>query len=255
MRSFFGFQNVAEVFATGGGDSEQGNARYPAGPLEAELRDQLGDALMSSALRPVAVVSCDFGTGLPVLFRGGGLDPGSVGDPMMRIAARATSAGPTYFQPLSYRDSTRTTRSLVDGGLVANDPGFVGFTEALGLLRGAGREKDDVLLVSLGTGQPDPKTAPEQDAVPQLMDRRSWPQLAPAVLQAMSGGGGELMREQMRQVLGDRYIRMQTVLLPGTEHAMDNVRPENIAALRRTAEKLIVESASVFDRLAATLPH
>ena len=70
IQHFLGYQNIRRGSGPLGGDSVQGNARYPAGPLEAELKEQLGDALMSQALRPIAVVSCEFDSGSPEVFRG-----------------------------------------------------------------------------------------------------------------------------------------------------------------------------------------
>lgn len=129
MKHFMGWGNVAKVAAPLGGQGAQGNARYPAGPLEAELKAQLGDAMMSSALRPIAIVACDLDRGTPLVFRGGGLPQGVLGDTQMRHVARATSAGPTFFSALQYRDAQQVNRQCVDGGLVANDPAMVGFAE------------------------------------------------------------------------------------------------------------------------------
>ncbi len=70
---FMGFENTRRLGAVTGGAGTQGNARYPAEPLEAELRSQFGDTLMSQALRPVAVVSCDLDRADPLIFVGGGI--------------------------------------------------------------------------------------------------------------------------------------------------------------------------------------
>ena len=55
--------------------TEPGEPLDPA-PLEAELADRLETTAMSGALRPAVAVSCDATVRRPVLFRGGGLDPG-----------------------------------------------------------------------------------------------------------------------------------------------------------------------------------
>jgi patatin-like phospholipase/acyl hydrolase len=247
IKNFLGYQNIAKTFAPFGGHGKQGNSRYPSGPLEKELREQLGDARMSSAVCPVIVVSCDFATGRPLVFRGGGLPQAPLGDATMVEAARATSAGPTFFPPLVHQGFT-----CVDGGLVANDPAFVAYTEATELQRQAGR-KEDMLLVSLGTGMKEPNRPSELDDVPQLVDHRVWPQLLPAVTQAMSNGAGEALRQGLTKILGERYVRIQTVILPEANHAMDDVRPANVDALKRTGSELVRKSADALKRLASLL--
>jgi len=204
--------------------------RDPA-PLEAELADRLGTAAMSNALRPVVAVSCDAGARRPVLFRGGGLDPGPVGDAPMVRAALASSAFPGVFPPVRHVGADGVARSCVDGGLIAADPGLVAYAEALAL--GGGEE---VLLVSLGTGIGPPEATGDHDAVA----------LATAA-------GPELVRDSLRLALGDRYARLQTPLAFGAVRAFDDASPANLEALRLTAEDLVARERPRLERLARLL--
>lgn len=254
FKHFMGYENIAKTFApTGGGRGGQGNARYPAEPLEEHLRSEVGEVLLSQAVRPVVVVSCDLARQEPLLFCGGGLNQAQMGDVPMWKAARATSAGPTFFPAIGVRDVGGVVRECVDGGLVANDPAFVAYTEALSLLVSRGRSNDEVLLVSLGTGMAPKGEPPEVDDVAQLIDRRSWLTLAPQLLGAMSSSGGELMRQQLSQVLGARYVRFQTQLQFGAVHAMDDIRSENLERLRLTGEQMVQASAPALERLVPLL--
>jgi len=131
LANWLGYPNIKKLAASGGGGSKQGNARYPAEPLERLLQSQYGDRRMSQALRPVSVVSCDIDRNLPVVFQGGGLDTSDLGDALMWMAARATSAGPTYFQPLKYQTPAGRVIRCSDGGLVANDPALLAYTGAV----------------------------------------------------------------------------------------------------------------------------
>ena len=69
-------------------------------------------------------------------------------------AALATSAAPTFFpaHTFEYFDSlsqtTNTLTNLVDGGIFANNPAMIGFSEAIALDRPVGSLK----ILSLGTG-------------------------------------------------------------------------------------------------------
>jgi predicted acylesterase/phospholipase RssA len=204
--------------------------RDPA-PLEAELADRLGTAAMSNALRPAVAVSCDAGARRPVLFRGGGLDPGPVGDAPMVRAALASSAFPGVFPPVRHVGADGVARSCVDGGLIAADPGLVAYAEALAL--GGGEE---VLLVSLGTGIGPPEATGDHDAVA----------LATAA-------GPELVRDSLRLALGDRYARLQTPLAFGAVRAFDDASPANLEALRLTAEDLVARERPRLERLARLL--
>ena len=211
--------------------AEPGEPRDPA-PLEAELADRLGTATMSDALRPAVAVSCDAGARRPVLFRGGGLDPGPVGDAPMVRAALASSAFPGLFPPVRHVGADGVARSCVDGGLIAADPGLVAYAEALAL--GAGEE---VLLVSLGTGiGPPPEATGDHDAVA----------LAAAA-------GPELVRDSLRLALGERYARLQAPLGHGAVRAFDDATPGNLEALRLTAEDLVARERARLERLARLL--
>ncbi len=213
------------------GGGEPGSARDP-GPLRAELRERLGDVAMSAALRPVLAVSCDADRRLPVVFRGGGLDAGPLGDASMARVALASSAFPGVFPAVAHTGADGVGRRCVDGGLVANDPALVAFAEARA--RGAGEE---VLLVSLGTGAaPTPDPDPEPD---------------PAAL--MAAAAPELVRDALRRILGGRYVRLQAPLGHGAARAFDDARPANLEALRRTAEDLVAREAGPLVELAAVL--
>ncbi|HWC14127.1 MAG TPA: patatin-like phospholipase family protein [Actinomycetota bacterium] len=248
MKRFMGTGNIRKVFAPFGGDRSQGNARYPPGPLEHELQEQFGSVLMSHALRPVIGVSCDFATQKPLIFRGGGLTQGELGDAQMWHVARASSAGPTFFPPFRYRDTVGVSHECVDGGLVANDPAIVGLTEALAMRQLDPRRQDEILLVSIGTGHKAGRQ-PEMDDVVQLADQRTWLQIAPRLAGTLSSAGGELLREQLSRAMGSRYVRLQTTLEFGAMHAMDNVSPANLEALRQTGEHLVQASRAKIDKL------
>lgn len=250
FKHFMGYQNVAKITAgTGGHAAGQGNARYPVGPLERRLAETFGDMPMSSAVCGVAVVTCDVDTGEPIVLAGGGIgEEDHMGAILMREAARATSAAPTYFQPM-----TILGRRLVDGGLVANDPALLGFATAASLLTMAGRTLSEMLLVSLGTGQPATTAGNDDGTVQQLVDTRSWIQLAGPLANAFRASPGAFMRDQLMIALGERYLRYQLTLPAGVNPAMDDARPANIAALVTTADDYIRANHEAFDDLARVL--
>jgi len=232
-KSALGWGNIARVFSGTGGGKKQGNARYPVGPLEAELDQQFGDARMSQALRPVAVVSCDLARSEHLLFCGGGLPQGDLGDPSMRVVARATSAAPTFFREQPLRDLQGRDRQCVDGGLVANDPSIVGYmvAEMLGATNQGG-----VVLISLGTGK---APVPEGEDIAQITINAPWWKLASPVVKSIWGTPGDLHRQLLTNLSHVNYIRVQPPLGFGALAAMDRATRDNIDALKRTGEDFV----------------
>ncbi len=216
------------IFADGGDPDAE---RDPA-PLEAELHARLGATALSAALRPVLVVSCDAEGRRPVVFRGGGLDPGPVGDAPMVRAALASAALPGVFPPVAHTGADGVARSCVNGGLIANDPALVAYAEALAL--GAGEE---VVLVSLGTGVAPPAEGTDD----------------PDAVGLATAAGPELVRDALQRALGERYTRVQTPLGFGAAREFDDASPANLEALRLTAEDLVARERPALASLAGLL--
>ena len=81
--------------------------KYDDGPLNQVLLDTFSDTRMGEALTPSMVVTYDITRDRPFIISS--YDTPTI---MMRTAARATSAAPTYFSPVSLHNS-----QLVDGGV------------------------------------------------------------------------------------------------------------------------------------------
>ena len=131
------------------------------------LARYLGDAPLESALADVVVTSYDMAYGEPVLFSSRPR-PDFVTDVPMIVAARATSAGPTFFKPQALTDGDRE-RVLVDGGVYVNNPSILGY-----LLGGqaAATEERPLFLVSLGTADAPAARAPHAGADDRLRSAR-----------------------------------------------------------------------------------
>lgn len=128
----------------------------------------------------------------------------------------ATSAAPTYFEPVAVRDRAGSkSYALVDGGVFANNPAMVALAEVAHPDRAA--EVD--LLLSLGTGE---HTRPIR-----LHDARGWGQLqwAPRIVDVVFDGVAETVDFEASQLLGDRYVRLQTPLTHASDD-LDDASPE-----------------------------
>ncbi|MGW9404775.1 patatin-like phospholipase family protein [Arthrobacter sp. NPDC055585] len=241
LRSLY-VDHGAEIFsgsgpAAGAEGSAGTRARYSSEPLRRYLNDFFGTLPLSGALKPVAVVTVDVRNFAGLLFSGGGLGQDPLGDAPMKLAALATSSAPTYFEPVPYTGPDGAERVLVDGGLAANDPAFVGFSIALVQQRTV-RKGEEILLVSMGTGLHNSGESLESNSVSQLAHPQQLAALEP-IIESLYGAPGRLTRRLLRLALGDRYVRVQTPLLPGVDHALDDASPENINGLLRTAEAVV----------------
>jgi hypothetical protein len=118
-------------------------SKYPRDRLDLALREELGDARLSSATTRVVVPAFSLVQRDIVWFDSGAVAAAgrvkvAAGDPLARDVAAATSSAPTFFDPAA--------GEWLDGGVGANDP--TPYALALALDEGP----RDVLAVSIGTG-------------------------------------------------------------------------------------------------------
>lgn len=242
---------VKSIFPRGHGAarpaSAPGAAAYSSAPLQEFLHKVMGHTKLSEAYRPVGVVTCDLVHTHALHFTGGGLDQSQVGDADMALAARATSSLPRFFPAVSYTDPGGKARELVDGGLAADDPALVAYS----LGRSLPQANDGVMLVSLGTGTSETSSGLllSSEQTRSTADVQGLERDFSMVLE----GPGQLVRESLRQLLGEDYFRIQTRLLPGTHHDSDDASPKNLLGLLATAEKMVLDTSSELDRLSSEL--
>lgn len=206
--------------------------RYDNAGLRAALRRYLGDATVDQALTPVLVTAYDLEARRPRLFKSWRDDAGVP----MALAAEATSAAPTYFEPVLVDGAP-----LIDGGVFAGNPAMCAYAEARRLDSSA-----DVLLLSLGTGS---QTRP----IPYA-DARGWGMLewARPIVDVVFDGSSDAVDYQLDHLLGERHVRLQATLDDAGDD-LDDARPENIAALEATGRALVAAHAERLDALAAEL--
>lgn len=232
-----------------GYNPDAGNARYSPEGIEEAFELYFGEHMLSEALVDVVVTSYDLQTKSPVLFRSrdAKLDPQD--DLLMRDAARATSAAPTYFPPLEMPWEGVDDRLLVDGGVFAKNPALIGYIEGVARAREQGLGDADVIVVSLGTGSPKRTEA----LTYKEFVSRSWLKLAEDVFRAAEDGQAALHDQVLTTLIGDHYWRFQTVLAETASYAMDDVSDENVQALKHLGDQLVGERLDDLNALAKRL--
>src|SRR4051812_24451077 len=199
--------------------------RYDAHELVTTLRRHLGDTRLADATTAVLLTTYDLETRAALVL-------GKEDDFAMVDAAHASSAAPTYFEPVRVG-----ARTLIDGGVFAINPAVLAYAEAGGELE---------VLASLGTGE---------HTRPLPFDKvKDWGALewARPIIDVVFDGSADAVDAQLTRLIEGRYVRLQTQLDEASDD-LDDASPDNLAALRREAEQLIAERSDDIDRLCAAI--
>src|SRR4051794_23270315 len=199
--------------------------RYDSRGLVTSLRRHLGDTRLADATVPVLITTYDLERRQALVLR-------RDDDVSMVDAAHASSAAPTYFEPVRVG-----ARTLIDGGVFAINPAVLAYAEAGGELE---------VLASLGTGE---------HTRPLPFDKvKDWGALewARPIIDVVFDGSADAVDAQLARLIEARYVRLQTQR-EGAPAAPDDASRETLAALRRGAEQLIAERSDDMDRLCAAI--
>ncbi|MCZ7532646.1 MAG: patatin-like phospholipase family protein [Acidimicrobiia bacterium] len=240
---------VARIgFAVTGRHRDRGNARYSPKPYETALSEFFGRAMLSSAVTPIVATAFDVLTDQPNHFRSVYASGRAGYDLSMATVARAVTAAPTFLPPVEVEWAGRR-RVLVDGGVFANGASLLAYTEARIHAAAQGRSPEQILLVSLGTGQ----QHGSPDNTIDDFSRRHWVGLANRLMKAAEAGQHETHHRLLRQLLGDRYWRFQPVLPSDAVFGTDDTSDHQMAALETIADEFVATSRSRIQRLSELL--
>ncbi len=192
--------------------------------LDQVLDEYFGDAPIGLGLTKTLVTSYDIRERKPIFFKSWREEYRSV---LMKHAARASSAAPTYFEPVLIPIGG-VDRALIDGGVFMNSPSVSAYAEAKKIFG----DNEEFFLLSLGTGQ-----VTDSISFSEAKDwgKASW--LSP-LLSCMFDGVSDAADYQMNMFLGDRYVRLQTDLERASPD-LDNATKVNINNLKAEAKRMI----------------
>jgi patatin-like phospholipase/acyl hydrolase len=230
---------LKRIFSVGGWIDE----RYEDGGLNAALARYLGDSWLSESLVDVLVTAYDIQGRFAFFFRSARARTDPTYDFTLVQATRATSAAPSYFEPVEVTDRAGArTYPLVDGGIYAVNPSMCAYAD----VAAAGKRDDLALMLSLGTGAHTRAYTFEQT--------RWWGQLewARPALDMVFDGVADTIEYEAGKLMGDRYVRLQTELSAASDD-LDDASAANLANLRKEAERLIAASGPELDRVCAIL--
>ncbi len=211
--------------------------KYPSEGIEQVLDEYFGEARLKDVMTDVLITSYEIERRIPWFFKSRKAKVNDEYDFPMKVVARATSAAPTYFEPLKVETSDQSDYyALIDGGVFANNPALCGFVEAQTMFPQA----EDILLVSLGTGQLT-RRIPYDEA-------RGWglARWAQPLLNVVFHGVSATVDYHLRHLLPPasdgtkRYYRFQPRLDEGNDD-LDDASRTNIRVLKLLAEAIIRE--------------
>src|SRR3954471_11121417 len=231
---------VKQIESVGGFIDE----RYDDRGLNAALRRYLDGTRLSQAVTDLFITAYDVERRLALFFRSSRARIDPTYDFTFVDAARATSAAPTYFEPVRVSDvAGASSYALIDGGLFALNPAMCAYAE----LAATGRRDEIGLVVSLGTGS-HTRRLPFEDV--RGWGRIDWPR---PLVDVVFDGQAETADFELGQVLGpDRYVRLQAQLTEASDD-LDDAGDRNLEALRREGNRLVEDRAGDLDRVARLL--
>jgi uncharacterized protein len=223
--------------------------KYPSEGIEEVAKEYFGDVHLAQALKEVLVTAYEIEKRGPWFFkRRHALDPAQGFDPFMRDVACATSAAPTYFEPIQLKVGSLGNRAFIDGGVHSNNPAMCAYVEA----RKIHPEENDFLVVSLGTGEPT-REMPYEEV--KGWGLALWAQ---PILNVVFDGVSDTVDYQLKELLstekGDarRYYRFQIELDPSM-HDMDDASAPNIQSLKTKSKEIISKNDADLGTLCSQL--
>jgi patatin-like phospholipase/acyl hydrolase len=209
--------------------------KYPSSGIESVLDKYFGEARLKDALTNVLISSYELEKRFPFFFKSSRAKLYVDHDFPMKKVARATSAAPTYFEPLKLEaQESPGYYALIDGGVYANNPAMCGYVEAVSTQN----EPCEFLVVSLGTGELT-RPIPYEDA-------KDWglAMWAQPILNVVFDGVSDTVDYQLQQLLPSgqddrkRYYRFEIALEIGNDN-MDDASQTNLFALKALAKRVI----------------
>ncbi len=205
-------------------------AQYPHKNIEFVLDKYFGDDTLQSTLNNVLIASYDINNNCPFFFKSW-----KEGNIKLKDALRAATAAPTYFIP-KHLKIDQIDRVLVDGGVFANNPAACAYASGKRLF-----PNDDILLLSIGTGRTDRSI---EYANSKRFGKIGW--IKP-LLNVMFASGLDCVNYQMNQVIGNRYVRIQSQLKLASAD-MDNITSKNIKSLQQEAKAMIEDNQKAIEK-------
>ena len=235
--------------------------KYSSEPLNRLLDEYCGDYMLAELIRPCMITAYDFRNRNAKFFTSYDAN-NKVSNFFIRDVARATSAAPTYFEPVRIYSELGTPYSLIDGGVFANNPALCAYSEArkMDFCRILGDEDKpdyptakDMMIFSISTG-----TETKKYKYREMRDRGLINWVKP-IIDILMSGNSETVHYQLKQIwstLDPEDQRDYYRLNPSLHNAkdeMDDASDRNVKDLHEAGlifvERHQEELDEIIDRL------
>ncbi|XGA09111.1 MAG: patatin-like phospholipase family protein [Wolbachia endosymbiont of Xenopsylla cheopis] len=206
-------------------------AEYSHRNLEYVLTRYFGEETLSNTLSNLLLTSYDIDNHCPFFFKNWRDDRNLI---KLKDALRATTAAPTYFTP-KHLKINQINRVLIDGGIFANNPAACGYASGKRLF-----PDDDITILSIGTGTSE-RTIKYSSS--KRLGKITW---VKPLLDVMFGSSLDAVDYQLGEVMGDRYIRIQSQLKVASAE-IDNTTAKNIEDLKQEAQMMISDNQRLIE--------
>lgn len=235
--------------------------KYEAKELEWALLKYFGDKKLSSVLRPCLLTAYNIEKREAHFFTS--IEAGDRKDDFfLKDVGRATTAAPTYFEPVLINSLSGKSLGLIDGGVFANNPALCAYAEARNIKFSEvfeDKEKPDkptaeeMIIVSLGNGEvkkPYPYSQFKNAGV------LKW--IKP-LIDIMMSGNSETVDYQLKQLYKTLsiedfkdYHRIQPEIITA-DNDLDNGKKQNLLALYRDGVAAVNKNKEQLNQIADKL--
>lgn len=226
----FSRTRLKEVSSLGGIRDE----KFSKEGIEKVLHEYFGEDTLGSALTNTLITSYDIQNREPLFLKSWREDHSAV---RMKIAARATSAAPTFFEP-ALVPIGGAVKALVDGGIFINSPVVSAYVEAKKIFG----SEEEIFVLSIGTGE---LNRPFSYDKAKNWGKAEW--IVP-LLSCVFDGVSDAANYQMKTLLDDNFIRLQTDLSIASDD-MDDTSSTNMENMKLQARQLIDASKNQIEKI------
>ncbi len=219
-------------------------------PVEQAIKMRMGWSALSSSLTGVLLTAYDLKNRRVVSMSN---DSNGQDDYYFWQAVRATTSTPSWFEPARVENlKTGDEEIMIDAASFLNDPVLAAYTQA----RRQGWKPEDIVILSLGTGNPVEEKHTFSEAV--NWGTRGWlsPETGTPLLSSYMHGQTETTSQHADVLFADmpgvEYIRLNADL-PHFGSDLYSVRPGEVLQLNRIADELLAAHEEELSKLADLL--
>lgn len=216
------------------------NALFPSSGIQKITDEYFGEVRMDKCLTNTLITSYGIGGDHPVYFSNiKALHYPYSWNYYMKTVAQATGAAPVFFNPVVVTNDNNESYTLIDGGIVRNNPTGAAVLHAKKYYPNA----KSFNIISIGTGRVLTSTNPKEAKNSGLY---KW---GPKLLEYIMDGTSETTHHEMEKTFNNlnhddtlednsSYLRLQPII--SKKHSdMTDYSPKNLKALEKYADDLI----------------